>query len=150
MNANGDTLPAIRDERGRLLPGARIGVGNSGQRYRGELRRLLIDASTPEKVREVFQRLFDLIMTRNDKVAVAAAAIWLSYVIGKPRVADDLPARDDPGIDSMAIVRTVLKVVDSLPDATELRIRLAEAFERLEEAHGYERARLESGDHLPN
>ena len=46
-------VPAIRDERGRLLPGARIGVGNSGQRHRGNLRRSLIDARTPETIRKI-------------------------------------------------------------------------------------------------
>jgi WD40 repeat protein len=41
MNANGkppERLPATRDERGRLMPGSRIGVGNSGQRHRGTVR----------------------------------------------------------------------------------------------------------------
>ena len=69
---NGDSL-RIRDERGRLLPGARIGVGNSGQRYRGELQRLLINAETPEDVRRVGRRLYDLVFAGNGRTAVAAA-----------------------------------------------------------------------------
>ena len=78
MNANGkapEGLPALRDERGRVLPGSRLGVGNLGQHHRGELRRALITAKTPEDIRRVGAKLVEEALAGN----VYAAKVWLDH-----------------------------------------------------------------------
>ena len=138
MDANS---PAIRDERGRLLPGARIGVGNAGQRHRGEIRRTLINAETPEEIRRAGQFLLDLAHSRRVKVRTRLMAIqtWLAYVIGKPPKAADVAGpddRDDLEINVDDIMATVVEVLNQLPNGVEIRVAMADALERLEEARG--------------
>jgi hypothetical protein len=131
-------MPAIRDERGRLLPGARIGIGNAGQRYRGEIRRALINAETPEDVRKAGQWLLELAHSRNVNVRTRLMAIrtWLEYVVGKPPKADDQSAPDDTGISAEDVLTTILEVLDRVPNGAEIKLQLAAAFRRLEVAHG--------------
>jgi hypothetical protein len=138
MDAN---PPAIRDAKGRLLPGAKIGLGNSGQRHRAEIRRTLIDAETPEDVRRVGQWLLEL--AHSPRVGVRtrlrASKVWLEYVIGRPPKAADVAGpydRDDPEINVDDIMATVVEVLNRVPNGAEIKLALAEALERLSEARG--------------
>jgi hypothetical protein len=138
MDAN---PPAIRDTKGRLLPGAKIGLGNSGQRHRAEIRRTLIDAKTPEDVRRVGQWLLEL--AHSPRVGVRtrlrASKLWLEYVIGKPPKAADVAGpydRDDPEINVDDILMVVVDVLNAEPNGLEIRLKLADAFERLSAARG--------------
>jgi hypothetical protein len=147
MDAN---PPAIRDAKGRLLPEAKIGLGNSGQRHRAEIRRTLIDAETPEEVRRVGQWLLEL--AHSPRVGVRtrlrAMTVWLEYVIGRPPKAADVAGpydRDDPEINVDDIMATVVEVLNRVPNGAEIKLALAEALERLAEARGLrEPALLES------
>ena len=128
MNTNGtspDRLPARRDERGRLMPGSRIGVGNSGQRHRGELRRSLINADTPENIRKVGEKLVQMALDGD----VHAAKVWLDQVLGRPLAAIEVSEPSRGHIDIFRVVNTIMK---ALGDDPEAQARIVAALRQLE------------------
>jgi hypothetical protein len=69
-----------RDASGRFVKGNRGGPGNPFTRRLGTMRRAFLDAITPADVQGVAVKLLEL-ARRGD---VAAAALFLSYALGKP------------------------------------------------------------------
>ena len=55
-------------------------------------------------------------------------------MIGRPRVADEIPA-SAPEINPTIIVGTVIRALEDLPNYDEIRDRLVKAFLKMEEAH---------------
>jgi hypothetical protein len=125
---------AIRDERGRLLPGAKIGIGNRGQRHHAEIRRSLINAETPEDVHKVGQELLAIAHSRriNVRTRLLAMRIWLDHVLGKPRVAPEMTDDDDSEISVDDIMTTVINVLEQFDNGVEIKVRMAQAFHWLE------------------
>jgi hypothetical protein len=126
MNMNGQSperVPAVRDERGRLMPGSRIGLGNHGQHHRGELRRALINAETPENIRKIGQRLVELALDGD----VAAARLYLEHTIGKPHQSIEFSNVNGPGL-SLAVVVSMIREIAPEP---ERQVKLAALFRSL-------------------
>ncbi len=123
--ASRDNLPARRDERGRLMPGSRIGVGNSGQRHRGELRRSLINADTPENIRKVGEKLVQMALDGD----VQAAKVWLDHVLGRPLAAIEVSEPSRGHLDLYGVVNTI---ANALGDVPEVQARIAAALGQLE------------------
>jgi hypothetical protein len=126
MTVNGQSLervPAVRDERGRLMPGSRIGVGNLGQHHRGELRRALITADTPENIGRIGQKLIELALGGD----VAAARLYLEHTIGKPRESLELAGVGGTPL-SLGVVMMMIREIAPEP---ERQAKLAAMFRRL-------------------
>src|SRR5262249_30650986 len=70
---------------GRFAPGNRFGPGNPFYRKQAEFRRAVLDLFTPEDVMSLLRVM--LALGRNGDVA--AAKVFLEYVVGKPHKAAD-------------------------------------------------------------
>jgi hypothetical protein len=125
MGVNGRSL-AIRDERGRLMPGSRLGAGNLGQHHRGELRRALITAKTPENIRQVGDKLVEEALGGN----VYAAKVWLDHVLGRPLQALEISGPDRGPVPWQMFQLILTAVREAVPDPVAQH-RIAEALERL-------------------
>jgi hypothetical protein len=128
MNANEtspDRLPAMRDERGRLMPRSRIGVGNSGQRHRGELGCSLINAETPENIRKIGDKQISVALDGD----VAAGKLHFEHLIGKPRISVDDSDSDSEQISHIKAIGAIMAV---LGDDPEVRIKVGMALRQLE------------------
>ncbi len=79
-----------RDANGRFAPGNRCGAGNPFYRKQAELRRAVLTLFTPEDVASLLRVM--LALGRNGDVA--AAKVFLEYVVGKPHKAPD-PDREE-------------------------------------------------------
>ena len=73
------TMAAVRDERGRYLPGNPGGPGNPHSRRVNELRVALLDAVTPDDIRQVVRRLITLAQGGD----VAAARLLFDRCLGR-------------------------------------------------------------------
>ncbi len=69
-----------RDEAGRFLPGNPGGPGNPYAKQVAEVRAALLDAVTPEQVKQVVRALVDAAV----KGQVAAAKVLLDRLLGPP------------------------------------------------------------------
>jgi hypothetical protein len=76
----------------------------------------------------VVRKLYELALDGD----VAAARCWLDHAIGRPMQAVELSAPVDQGLDAMTVLRVVMDTLAPLPNFTEIRIKLGEAFRRLE------------------
>jgi hypothetical protein len=85
-----DSLARDRDPKGRFAPGNRCGPGNPFYRKQAELRRAVLALFTPEDVASLLRVM--LALGRNGDVA--AAKVFLEYVVGKPHKAPD-PDREE-------------------------------------------------------
>jgi hypothetical protein len=79
-----------RDARGRFVPGNAGGPGNPFYRRQAEFRRAMLALFTPEDVASLLRVM--LALGRNGDVA--AARVFLEYVVGKPHKAPD-PDREE-------------------------------------------------------
>ena len=120
--ANGATNG--RDSRGLFQPGNQIAKGNVGNARMKELRRTLVEAATPEKVKAVEESLHELAVGGD----VAAAKVWLDHVVGKPVQALELSGPDGTALDLPAIVATIMVALGDEPAA---RVKVAAAFRKL-------------------
>ena len=78
-----ETKPSLivkRNEKGQVLPGSRLAVGNAGRTRMAMLRRTLVKAVSPEKVRQAEAKLFEMFMDGD----TTAARIWMDHALGKP------------------------------------------------------------------
>jgi len=82
--------PSGRDRRGRFTAGNTEGAGNPFARQVAALRRLLLEAVTPEKLQEIVNAL----VAKAEAGDVPAAKLVLSYTLGRPAAAPD-PDRDE-------------------------------------------------------
>src|SRR5262245_60732942 len=85
-----EPAPNGRSADGRFVTGNRFGPGNPFYRRQAELRRSVLDLFTPEDVMSLLRVM--LALGRNGDVA--AARVFLEYVVGKPHKAPD-PDRED-------------------------------------------------------
>ena len=79
-----------RDARGRFTAGNRVACGNPFARRVAALRSALLEVATPERVRELAERLFQLARGGD----MAAAKLLLCYTVGRPTPAVDPDALD--------------------------------------------------------
>jgi hypothetical protein len=131
MNVNGkapEGMPAMRDERGRVMPGSRLGVGNLGQHHRGELRRALITAKTPEDIRRVGAKLVEEALAGN----VYAAKVWLDHVLGRPLAAVEISGPNGGPLDMVKIVTTIMV---ALGNDQAAQVKVGQALRQLEISH---------------
>jgi hypothetical protein len=98
-------------------------------------RRELLEAATPEQVRAVMAKLYEMAVGGD----VAAAKVWLSHIVGLPKQAVEISGPDGESIgpDLAAWTRVIL---DALAPFDEARWAAAAALAR------WERDRDKSGD----
>ena len=113
-----------RDARGLFQAGNQIAKGHVGNARMRELRRTLVEAATPEKVKAVEESLHELAVGGD----VAAAKVWLDHVVGKPVQAVELSGPDGQALDLPAIVATIMVALGDEPAA---RVKVAAAFRKL-------------------
>jgi hypothetical protein len=116
---------------GTFAKGNRIGRGNPVNRRMAELRRALVDATDPARVKAVGAKLAELAEAGD----VAAARTWLDYVIGRPIQALELSGPDgEPLGGDLDTLRTVImSALDRHPAA---KVEVAAALMRLRIADG--------------
>jgi hypothetical protein len=104
-----------RDGAGRFAPGNRLAAGNPLAKRMHAHRKALLDSTTPEDVQRVGRRLFDLAVGGD----VAAAKVWLEYVVGKPPQALELSGPDgEPlGVDWERLQNVMLGALARFPEA---------------------------------
>jgi hypothetical protein len=136
-----------RTATGRFAKGNKCGLGNPFARRLGKLRTAALDAATEEDVVAIFKKLYQLAMIGD----VAAAKVYLDYMIGKPRPAVDpdrldldevalwLEAPDDSQMRALQLDRFSPSLASAVADACspataeEFGQRLREQLEELEE-----------------
>jgi hypothetical protein len=102
-----------RHVNGTFAAGNRHSVGHKGNGRQRELRAALIEAATPEKVREVEASLYEL-ATGGD---VQAARVWLDHVVGKPLQAVEVSGPDGQGLGVEVLMTAVLAALAPYPEA---------------------------------
>ena len=132
-----------RDTGGRFRPGYRGGPGRPRGCTKAEhLRRSLIDSVTPEHVKAVALKLYELALDGD----VAAARCFLDHAVGRPGIAVELSAPADPGIDPMRLLNTIMDALSPLTNYNEIRDLIVNGLRKLEVGHGDGPERLESSD----
>src|SRR5947207_113616 len=76
MNASSST----HESNGRFAQGNPGGPGNPLNRQIALLRAALLDATTPEMMKNVFQKVYELALEGD----LAAIKVFLQYTVGKP------------------------------------------------------------------
>ena len=76
---------------GKFAPGNKGGPGNPFARQTARLRQVMLDATTPERMKNVADLLYDLTMQGN----MAAAKLLLTFTIGKPKPAQEPDLLDE-------------------------------------------------------
>ncbi len=75
---------ALRDERGRLLPGTpSISPGRATKEKETAILETIRQEATPERVRTLLGKLYDQAV--QGKGNVKAAQLWLAYTAGQPK-----------------------------------------------------------------
>jgi hypothetical protein len=124
-----------RAERGRFAPGNQYAAGNPNHKRMYELRKALLDAATPEQVKVVADKMYDLATTGD----VAAAKLWLEFVIGKPVQGIEVAGVGGSplGMDWDRLQAVLLGALARFPEA---RIEVVAALRGLTDARGTEPA----------
>jgi hypothetical protein len=88
---------AIRDEKGRLLPGSKLAVGarNPHASRISELKTAMLAAVTPQDMVDVMLRLLDLTKNPDGKIALAAIELFQNRTVGKPKESIELDVTTD-------------------------------------------------------
>jgi hypothetical protein len=128
---------------GRFVPGHPGGPGRPRHCKPAEtLRRALLDSVTPEQVRAVINKLYELALDGD----VAAARCWLEHTTGRPVQAVHLSSPAAPKIDPVTVVHMIMDALSSLPNFDEIQKRVGEAFQSPKEPTHDGLARPESDD----
>jgi hypothetical protein len=105
--------PNGRSPDGRFALGNQAATGNPINRRMKELRRALLDSTSPEDVKAVGQTLWEL-ATGGD---VQAARVWLEFVIGKPPQALEVSGPDGQALGIEVVMTAVLVALAPYPEA---------------------------------
>ena len=105
--------PNGRSPDGRFALGNQAAAGNPINRRMKELRRALLDSTSPEDVKAVGQTLWEL-ATGGD---VQAAKVWLEFVIGKPPQALEVSGPDGQALGMEVVMTAVLAALAPYPEA---------------------------------
>jgi hypothetical protein len=136
-----------RDTGRRFRPGSRGGPGRPRGCTKSEhLRRSLIESVTPEHVKAVALKPYELALDGD----VAAARCYLEQTVGRPLQAVELSAPADPGITAMRLLNTIMDALSPLTNYAEIRDLIVKGLRRLEVGPGDGPSRLESSDDLLN
>jgi hypothetical protein len=86
MEQNGNAQ-VIRDERGRLLPGAKIALGhrNPATALRNRLHNDFLEAVGTDKFNHVIAHHLDLILKAGPREAAPLLELLYAYLLGKPQ-----------------------------------------------------------------
>jgi hypothetical protein len=88
---NGEEGKKDRDKQtGKFLPGNQAARGNPYHRRLAELRKAFLESATPERVRQLADKLHARALAGD----TVSAKIWLTYVLGKPSGVVDPDAVD--------------------------------------------------------
>jgi hypothetical protein len=102
------------DANGKFAKGNRAASGNPNTKRMHDLRRSILDATTPEAVLAVMAKLLDLAKEGD----VTAARVWLEYTIGKPSQAIEITTGDDSlKVDVQNLTTVVLGALANHPEA---------------------------------
>jgi hypothetical protein len=112
-----------RDEKGRVKPGSRLATGNVGRTRMAMLRRTLIKAVSPDKVRQAEAKLFEMFMDGD----TTAARIWMDHVLGKPLTQVEVTSR---GGQSLTLAFVISAINQAVPDP-EVRDRISQVLDQL-------------------
>jgi hypothetical protein len=103
--------PALwgRDGRGRFAPGNAGGPGNPFGKKTAALRKAFLDALSPERIRDLADRLYGQAVAGD----LAAAKLVLAYAVGRPDPAPD-PDRVDAGLAEIDLLRQLPNQIEVL------------------------------------
>jgi hypothetical protein len=105
--------PNGRSSDGRFVLGNHAAAGNPIHRRMKELRRALLDSTSPEDVKAVGKTLLSL-ATGGD---VQAARVWLEFVIGKSPQALEVSGPDGQALGMEVVMTAVLVALAPYPEA---------------------------------
>lgn len=79
-------MGAIRDEKGRLLPGVRLpGAGRKSRQYEKDMINAVKDVLTPENIKHYLTTALDLAVSQQSaRGIVAVLTLGMAYGAGKP------------------------------------------------------------------
>jgi hypothetical protein len=104
--------------------GNTIGKGNSGRTQRSNYRKELVDADTPQKIRKLGNKLYDLAMEGD----IAAARLWLDHVVGKPLTSIEVTGADGAPLMQTMVMPVLMRVMARNP---AIRNDLANEFQAM-------------------
>jgi len=116
-----------RSERGYFAKGNRGGPGNPNNRKTHEHRKVLLEAATPEKVREVERALYEKALAGD----VNAMKVWLDHMVGRPVQALEVTDGEGEPI-GISIQRIKVAILAAVGDDPAAKMRLARALLELE------------------
>lgn len=115
--------PVSRDEKGRVLPGSKLGKGNLARGRMAKLKRVLINSVSPQKVLQAEAKLFSLFMDGD----MQAAKLWMDHVLGKPLTQIEMTSRSGHS----ATLTFVLSAINQAVPDPEMRDHIAHVIDQL-------------------
>jgi hypothetical protein len=124
--------PPDRAANGRFAPGWRGGPGRPRRTTEADYLTALREAVPLQAWTRIVRKAVDEALAGDRQ----ARTFLANYLIGRPTQAVGLSDSnpDELGVDE--IMMTVVEVLNGLPNGVEIRVAMADAFERLEEARG--------------
>lgn len=128
MDENGNGRNRIT---GHFEKGWKGGPGNPFSKRLHELRQSVIDCTTPEDVKAVIGKLFELAKSGD----VQAARVWLEYVIGKPAQSLEISGRGGEPLGT-DLARLTAVIETALAPWPEAKFALARSLRETSEGLG--------------
>jgi hypothetical protein len=111
--------PGWRHPDGRLKPGHKLAQGNPVSKRMYDLKRQIVDCTTPEQFAQVMAKLLEL-ATGGD---TTACKLWLEYTVGKPTQTIEVSGPD--GETARLDVAALIAIIQEEEPDRERQIKIA-------------------------
>lgn len=121
--SNGQPPNPGRLPNGHFAVGNKHGPGNPNALRQYELRKAILESSSPEKVKAVAHKLLKLAIEKDD---VAACKLYLEYTVGRPAQAVEISGPDGTAL-APDLVRLRVAILGALDGDPAARFKVARA-----------------------